>query len=126
MGRYSNTDKLALYRRILAGQERGTPSHRPVPSLRQKQTRLAPDEVFDLVHDYEDGFTVKGLVAKYSISRTTAIAHLKREGIKTRYNKLDSKLEEIKQLRAEGWSYARIGKRYGVVAHTVRRALTPP
>ena len=107
----------------LAGQMGSRPFRRATAVLRQKQIRLAPDQVFDLVHDYQDGTTIKQLVAKYGISRTTVITHLRREDIQTRYNKLDGKLGEVKELRTQGWSYARIGQQFGVTAHTVRRAI---
>ncbi len=121
MNRYSNPCIASILERVIAGQKAERPSGRTFRSVRQSQHRLAPDEVFDLVRAYEDGTTIKQLTVKFQISRSTVMAHLKREGVKTRYNLMAGKLEEAKKLRAEGWSYARLGKHFGFTAQTVRR-----
>ena len=89
----------------------------------QRQHRLAPDAVLDLVRAYEGGATIKRLAAEFQVSRSTIMAHLKRRGVKTRYNRMEGQLDEARELRAQGWSYARLGKHFSVTAHTVRRVL---
>ena len=55
MGRYSNPDNVFLLRRILSRQGRDRPSHRPVPSVRQKQTRLRDSQRSELLDRYLAG-----------------------------------------------------------------------
>ena len=54
LGRYSNPDNVARPS-ILAGQGRDRPSHRPVPSVRQQQTRLTDSQHSELLERYLAG-----------------------------------------------------------------------
>src|SRR4051812_13407377 len=99
LGRYSNRDNLSRLNRILSGQGRDTPSHRPVPSLHQKQTRLAPQKVDELVVAYERGSTLEQLAAEYLVDAGTAAKHLERRGVSRRGRKLsDEQIAEAVDL----------------------------
>jgi DNA-binding NarL/FixJ family response regulator len=50
----------------------------------QKQHRLKPEEIDDLVYAYQAGELVEDLAARFSIHRTTVIEHVRRSGIKMR------------------------------------------
>jgi DNA-directed RNA polymerase specialized sigma24 family protein len=91
----------------------------------QRQRRLTTGEIETLVRAYEAGDTISALVERFHVSRATVMAHLRRAGVKTRYNRLDDKLNEAKRLYVdEGWSLARIAEQFGVTAGTVRNAFT--
>ena len=85
MGRYSNRDIVARLRRVLSGQGRDQVSHRPVPSLRQKQTRLTDTQRSALVARYEVGESSNALAAEFGIDRRTATAIIRRAGAALRY-----------------------------------------
>ena len=55
LGRYSNPDNVSRLHRILSGQGRDRPSHRPVPSVRQQQTRLTDSQHSELLDRYLAG-----------------------------------------------------------------------
>jgi hypothetical protein len=72
LGRYSNPNNVARLNRILSGQGRDRPSHRPVPSLKQQQTRLAESDRNDVVERYLAGETVNALAVTYDVNRATS------------------------------------------------------
>lgn len=92
-----------------------------VPSSRPDHPprRLKPDEVFDLVADYNEGTRINDLAAKYGINRVTVMAHLKREGAESRRGVVERRLPEATALYKGGWSLARIGEKLGVSPGTV-------
>lgn len=71
MGRYSNPDNVARLNRILTGQGRDRPSHRPVPSLRQKQTRPPDSDRVAVLERYLAGETANALAEAYDVNRAT-------------------------------------------------------
>ena len=85
LGRYSNPDNVSRLNRILSGQGRDRPSHRPVPSLRQKQTRLTDSQCSELLERYRAGESATVLVTELGINRATAFSLLRRGGVKSRY-----------------------------------------
>jgi hypothetical protein len=85
MGRYSNPDNVARLHRILSGHGRDRPSHRSVPSVRQKQTRLTDSDRIDVLERYLAGETADALVDAFDVNRATIFAVLRRAGIKSRY-----------------------------------------
>jgi hypothetical protein len=93
---------------------------------KQHATHLSEARVDELVARYEAGATVPVLIEEFRIHRSTVLNHLKRRGVHTRVKRrvlTDQQVAEAaKQYRA-GDSLATIGKRYGVVAGTVRREL---
>jgi DNA-directed RNA polymerase specialized sigma24 family protein len=80
LARYSNPDNVTRLNRILSGQGRDRPSHRPVPSLRQKQTKLTQEQVSELVTMHERGIPIDDLASVFDVHRTTVMTHLDRAG----------------------------------------------
>jgi predicted DNA binding protein len=124
MGRYSNPDIVTRLRRILSGQGRDRVSHRPVPSLRQKQTRLTDSQRSELVDRYRAGESANALAAEFGVDRRTLVGHLRREGVEVRYRVVDRvDLAEAARLYRSGRSLAVVAAQLGVSAGTVLRVL---
>jgi DNA-directed RNA polymerase specialized sigma24 family protein len=128
MGRYSNPDIESRLERILSGQGRDSASHRPVPSLRQKQTRLTESQQSALVKRCGAGESANALAAEFGVDRRTATRIIKRAGAETRY-RVDADIEAARELYEAGLSLAKVGEELGVSAGTVlnlfRRAGIP-
>jgi hypothetical protein len=123
MGRYSNPDNVARLYRILSGQGRDRPSHRPVPSLPQKQTRLANSDRTEVVERYLAGETANALAEAFDVNRATIFAILQRAGIKSRYRILtDRDVASATTMYDSGQSLALIGEHFGVAQRTVLNA----
>jgi DNA invertase Pin-like site-specific DNA recombinase len=123
MGRYSNPDNVARLNRILTGQGRDRPSHRPVPSLPQKQTRLAESDRNLVIERYLAGETANALAAAFDLNRATVFAVLQRAGIKSRYRLLtDRDVLAATELYESGLSLASIARHFGVADRTVLNA----
>ena len=123
MGRYSNPDIVTRLNRILAGQGRDRPSRRPVPSLAQKQTRLANSDRNMVIERYLAGETGNGLAAAFDVNRATVFAILQRAGIKSRYRLLpDRDVLTATEMYANGRSLASIARHFAVSDRTVLNA----
>jgi len=122
MGRYSNPDILSRIRQVLAGQGRDRPSHRTVPSLPQKQTRLTEERVTELIALHERGAHIDELAANFDIHRTTVITYLDRAGAERRTGVIQRHLDEARALYEAGSSLAQVAQHFGVNSETVRRA----
>ena len=85
MGRYSNPDNVSRLNRILSGQGRDRPSHRPVPSVRQQQTRLTDSQHSELLDRYLAGEPASALAKEFGVHRATIFSSLRRAGVQTRY-----------------------------------------
>jgi hypothetical protein len=82
LGRYSNPDNMSRLNLILwSGRDR--PSHRPVPSLKHKQTRLADSDRIEVLERYSAGETANTLACACGVNRATVFAILQRAGIKS-------------------------------------------
>ena len=91
-----------------------------VETPRQQQRRLPSDEAAELVEAYRAGATVYELAERFGVDRRTASVLLERTGVARRYRLLSrAQLEEAAQLHDEGWSFERLGQRYGVSGSTV-------
>ena len=120
LGRYSNPDNVARLHRILSGQGRDRPSHRPVPSLRQKQTRLADSDRIEVLERYLAGETANALADAFDVNRATIFAILQRAGIKSRYRILtDHDVASATAMYEAGRSLASIAKHFDVTDRTV-------
>lgn len=76
--------------------------------------------------DYEAGLSTHGLATKFHINPETVGLHLKRNGVKTRLSVRaipPADVPHVQDLRAQGLSYAKIGKQYGCSGVTVRNTL---
>lgn len=67
---------------------------------------------------------MKELAGRFGIHRTTVAEHLRRQAVARRRPGLtDRELDQARTLRMEGWSYQRLGERFGCDAETVRQRL---
>ena len=123
MGRYSNPDIVARLRRVLAGEGRDRVSDRPVPSLRQKQTRLTELQRSEVVRRYAAGESANDLAVEFGVDRRTLTSHLRRAGVDVRDRVIDQMdVAEAEQLYVSGLSLARVGEQLGMSAGTVLTA----
>src|SRR4051812_27310064 len=67
MGRYPNPNIVSRLERVLSGQGRDRVSHRPVPSLRQKQTRLTGSQTCEVVRRYMAGESAASLAREFEV-----------------------------------------------------------
>ncbi len=124
MGRYSNPNIVTRLNRILSGSERDRPSHRPVPSLRQKQTRLTDSQRSEVVNRYEAGESASALAAEFGVDRRILAGHLRRAGVAVRYRVVDRvDSAEAARLYSSGRSLEVVAAHLGVSVGTVLRAL---
>ena len=79
--RYSNPDIVSRLNRILSGQGRDRPSHRPVPSVRQQQTRLTDPQRSELLDRYLAGEPATALAKEFGVHRATVFSFLRRAGL---------------------------------------------
>ena len=120
LGRYSNPDNVSRLHRILAGQGRDRPSHRPVPSVRQQQTRLTDSQRSELLDRYLAGEPATALAKEFGVHRATVFSFLRRAGVQTRYRILSDDDVAVAQTMYEaGQSLAMIGEHFGVADRTV-------
>ncbi len=123
MGRYSNPNIVARLERVLSGQGRDRVSHRPVPSLRQQQTRLTDSQRSEVVRRYEAGESASALAREFGVHRTTVFRALRAGGVDVRYGILThDDVDEARALYQSGVSLAAVGERLGVAAGTVLNA----
>jgi hypothetical protein len=83
LGRYSNPDNVSRLNRILSGQGRDRPSHRPVPSVRQQQTRLTDSQQSELLDRYPAGEPASALAKEFGVHRATVFSSLPLVGVQT-------------------------------------------
>ncbi|MDR2975002.1 MAG: helix-turn-helix domain-containing protein [Propionibacteriaceae bacterium] len=89
---------------------------------RQRQfRRLSEAQIAEMVEAYRGGQTVYQLAEVFGIARQTVGIILGRQGVVTRRSLAESQRAEIARLREDGWSYVRLGERFGVDPGTVRR-----
>jgi DNA invertase Pin-like site-specific DNA recombinase len=130
MGRYSNPDIVSRLHHILSGQGRDRPSDRTVPSLKQKQTRLADSDRNAVIERYLAGETANALASIYDVNRATVFAILQRAGIKSRYRILtEHDIAAAIEMYETGESLASISRHFdvsdGTVLHAFRRLGVP-
>ena len=98
--------------------------HRKTRRKRQVQRRLTPDEVEQLVRDYQAGDSMQQLARRWRLHRTTVAEQLRREGVPVRQRGIRAeRLNEAIRLYNEGWSCLRLADRYDCDDETVRQAL---
>ena len=115
MGRYSNLDNVSRLRRILSGQGRDRLSHRPVPSVRQQQTRLSDSQCSDVLDRYLAGQPAAALANEFGIHVGTVYSFVRRAGVPTRYRILsDDDIVVARKMYDIGRSLAVIGEHFGV------------
>lgn len=88
--------------------------------------RLTVREVQALVDDYLSGMSVALVAKKHHVHPHTATRWLAKSGIPIRPNKtgiLPAHLPEAVSLREAGWSWMKLGSRYGCSHTAARRAI---
>ena len=127
LGGYSNPDIVASLERILAGQRRDPASARTVRSSRQRQQRLKPDEVLELIRLREAGSEIEALAERFGIHRSTVMARLQRSGLPGRragHRELTpERLVAAGRLYETGLTLAAVGEQFGVDRRYLRDAL---
>jgi len=97
------------------------------PSTRratQRQRRLTQSDVIQLAQEYTAGSTVNQLANKYSVHRTTVLAHLERQHVDRRRitrRLTDADVEDAARLYEAGNSLKATARRFEVDAETLRR-----
>jgi len=105
---------------LLASPE---PASRPTRQRRAQQ-RLTEDRARQLIAEYLAGANMRQVAERWGVHRTTVATQLRRAGVNPRPSGLGNQdVDEATQLYADGWSLARLGKRYECSADTVRSAL---
>jgi transposase-like protein len=99
-------------------------SWQPAVRQLQEQRRLTPEQVQQLVSEYENGASIKELAGHWGIHRTTVAAQLRQAGVRLRDQGVpaDCRAEAVR-LYDEGWSCQRLAECYGCDAETVRQVL---
>jgi DNA invertase Pin-like site-specific DNA recombinase len=118
MGRYSNPNIVSRLERVLSGQGRDRVSHRPVPSLRQKQTRLTDSQRSEVVARYEAGESSNALAREFGVDRRTATRIIRDAGVELRY-RAEVDVDAARELYESGLSLVKVGERLGVSPGTI-------
>jgi hypothetical protein len=122
LGRYSNWIYWAERTRSLAKNSSNRANRDHIS--RGTARRLNRAEVAALADGYRAGATVYELAVQFKIHRTTVSDHLRRQGVQMRRQSLDTQqLDVAAWLYEQGWSVAKIGRRWHVDGTTVWRAL---
>ena len=120
MGRYSNPNNVSRLNRILSGQGRDRPSHRPDPSIRRQQTRLTESQRSELLDRYLAGEPATALAQALGVHRATVFSLLRHAGVQARYRILtDEDIAVAWKMYEAGRSLAAIGEHFGMSSRTV-------
>jgi uncharacterized protein (DUF433 family) len=91
---------------------------------RQVQRRLTPEQVDQLVAEYQAGDSMLQLAKSWRLHRTTVAEHLGRAGIAVRQRGISTeRLGDAARLYQDGWSCQRLASHFGCNAETMRQAL---
>ena len=124
MRRYSNPEFVARLERLTPGQGQDRVSHRPVPSLLTKRTRIDAEALDRLAERYSAGETLHALAAELGVERALIADLLRERGVAVRYRVVsEENLAEAAAMYASGLSLAKVGEQFGVSAWSVLRAL---
>ncbi|WP_307198327.1 hypothetical protein [Nocardioides zeae] len=124
-GWLSNPTPPPLERAIRAYRNLDLSCATPVTTQRRQAKRaiqLGADQVARLVDSYQSGATVYELAAQFGIDRRTVSAHLKRQGIATRFQSpTEQDIDQMIRLYRTGLSMAAVGRQLGFAPRTVQR-----
>jgi hypothetical protein len=124
MGRYSNSCEQGERLRELLEMAPSGPPKSISRTIKQVQRRLRPDEVGELITNYQAGIPINDLAARFGIHRHTVLEQVKRLGLRRRYPSLGpDEVERAAQLYRSGQSLAVVGEQLGWHASTVRHSL---
>jgi DNA-binding CsgD family transcriptional regulator len=91
---------------------------------RQVQRRLTPEQVEQLVIEYQSGKSMQELARSWHLHRTTVVEHLRRAGVSIRQRGIPPEsLDESIGLYMAGWPCRRLAERYHCDDETVRQTL---
>ena len=76
LGSYSNQNRVSRLQRIVAGQDPDPVADRTVRSPRQKERRLSPDQVSEVLQRSQAGETANALAKTFGVHRRTIVHHL--------------------------------------------------
>lgn len=114
---------------LLRDLDVSAPAPQPVSQARvpkQRQRRLRPEQIDQLVIDYQNGLSVAATAREYRVDVKTARAHLLRRGIAIRQSTVtipSSKLAELRALKTSGMNNVQIAKHFGCSRQAVQQAL---
>jgi DNA-directed RNA polymerase specialized sigma24 family protein len=93
-------------------------------SKRQSQRRLKPEQVYQLIAEYQAGDSMLQLAKRWGLHRTTVAEHLHRAGVAVRQRGIAAeRLGEAIKLYADGWSCKRLAEHFDCDDETVRQTL---
>jgi hypothetical protein len=129
-GRLANPDVQRTIERlieVLAQAESSTERRATVSRSRPHKLahRLNSDAIGQLLQDYQQGATIKDLVARYAISKTSVLSLLHAHGVPLRAHRrlTEEEVDEAAALYRAGWSLVKIGQQLGVDDETIRGRL---
>jgi lambda repressor-like predicted transcriptional regulator len=86
------------------------------------------EAIMALVRSYEKGASIIDLASRYGVDHSTVIHHIDRQGVVRLGNQpklTTNQATKAAQIRSQGWTFARIGRYFGVadvtVANSIRR-----
>jgi transposase-like protein len=94
------------------------------PGERQTQRRLNPEQVDQLIAEYQTGDSMLQLAKRWGLHRTTVAEHLRRAGVVVKQRGVPPEwLHEAIRLYKDGWSCQRLAERFRCDDETVRQTL---
>lgn len=86
--------------------------------------RLSSAQLASMRAEYERGEDSPLLAQRYGISENSVLAQLERCGVPRRHGRVSAEdVVEMARLREAGWTYRRIGERFGLTRRSVSRRL---
>jgi hypothetical protein len=120
VGRYSKISNLPKID-ILTPVADGPVAHRHIHNARR---RLGPEQIGQLVGDYEAGSPSTKLMDQYGLGKGTVLALLRKHGVKLRGQGVRNiDVQQGIELYQAGWSLKQLGAEFDCDAETVRKAL---
>lgn len=123
-GLLSSLDVSGLLSNTASG---GSHRHQTAPVLlKQPNTRLRPEQITQLIADYQAGVHLRELAKNYKISESTVKRHIRASGVphRTTWALTAEQVREATHLYVEErWSILRLSKHLGCAEETVRNAL---
>jgi len=120
VGRYSKIPKLPIID-IMTPEAEGPVARGHIHNARR---RLGPEQIAQLVADYEAGSPSTQLMTTYGLGKGTVLRLLRKHGAKLRGQGVRSiNLRRAIELYQVGWSLKRLGAEFDCEAETVRKLL---
>ena len=115
---------LTLLKARLEGQKQGDSTasdYQVLGPIIQRQRRLTPAQVIEMVRRYEEGSTVYELATEFCCHRTTVSARLKKAGVSLRLRSpRANEIEVMALLYESGHSTQEIARQLGFCENTIR------